>query len=112
MWELPSLVPGATIGQEGGLGWAMPPSTMAPHLLAPSATAPLLLPQFVTALLGYAPNDRVLIALCSMGKVFVGELVEEGEGSARRRRVKMFANPGPRRRRYQTPRNTVSVCGG
>jgi len=37
----------------------------------------------VTALLGYAPNDRVVIALAGMGKVFVGELVEEGAGLMR-----------------------------
>ena len=63
----------------------------------------------MTALLGYAPNDRVLIALCSMGKVFVGELVEEGEGPARRRRV---TSPGLRSLSPQTQRNTVSVWGG
>ena len=35
--------------------------------------------QLVTAMLGYAPNDRVIIALCGMGKVFVGEMIEKGE---------------------------------
>ncbi len=33
----------------------------------------------VTSILGYMVNDKVLIALCGMGKVFVGELIEAGE---------------------------------
>lgn len=33
----------------------------------------------VTSMLGYAVNDKAIIALCGMGKVFVGELVETGE---------------------------------
>ncbi|GAX78298.1 hypothetical protein CEUSTIGMA_g5740.t1 [Chlamydomonas eustigma] len=32
--------------------------------------------KYLSTLLGYAPSDRVVIAMCGMGKVFVGELIE------------------------------------
>lgn len=42
---------------------------------------PLSAVQFVQAVLGMAPNDKTVIALCGIGKLFVGELVEMGKWS-------------------------------
>ena len=47
--------------------------------------------QLVTAMLGYAPNDRVIIALCGMGKVFVGEMIEKGEVISKKSQIDIKA---------------------
>lgn len=45
----------------------------------PCPCSSALPPQFVSSLLSAQVNDKAVIALCGIGKMFVGDLVEMGE---------------------------------
>jgi hypothetical protein len=50
-----------------------------PHASSVNTPLEILMPmQVMSSILGYAVNDKAIIAMCGMGKVFVGELIEIG----------------------------------